>query len=125
MADSSGDKKHLATERRRRQAREEGQVVKSQDLTSAALLVLGALQHFGCSVVRLLSILPVRWPMRSPHHGLTPLETNDAANWLLVSAGRLAIAGGADAVGDVRRRHSDQCVADGPCVLHARSLSPS
>ena len=91
MADSSGDKKHLATERRRRQAREEGQVVKSQDLTSAALLLsalaalwlLGgsAAQHLGGALADALS---------SPR--LTPLESNDAANWLMVSAARLGIA---------------------------------
>lgn len=41
MADSSGDKKHAATDRKRRKAREQGQVVKSQDLSSAALLLCG------------------------------------------------------------------------------------
>lgn len=46
---SSGEKKHPATDRRRRQAREKGQVVRSQDLTSAALLLaaLGVLSWFG------------------------------------------------------------------------------
>ncbi|MEM9827035.1 MAG: EscU/YscU/HrcU family type III secretion system export apparatus switch protein [Planctomycetota bacterium] len=39
MAESSGDKKHEATDRKRRQAREQGQIVKSQDLSSAALLL--------------------------------------------------------------------------------------
>ncbi len=38
-----GDKQHDATPHRRQQAREEGQVVKSQDLGSAALLVVGLL----------------------------------------------------------------------------------
>ena len=38
MAGDSGDKKHLPTERRKAKAREEGQIPKSQDLTSAALL---------------------------------------------------------------------------------------
>jgi flagellar biosynthetic protein FlhB len=38
-----GDKQHDATPHRREQAREEGQVVKSQDLGSAALLVVGLL----------------------------------------------------------------------------------
>lgn len=40
MAESNGDKKHFATERKRRQAREQGQVVKSQDLASAAMLMI-------------------------------------------------------------------------------------
>ena len=57
MADSSGDKKHLATDRRRRQAREQGQVVKSQDLTSAALLLaaLGSLWMLGGSAAASLA----------------------------------------------------------------------
>lgn len=40
MAESSGDKKHAATETRRRKAREQGQVAKSQDLTSALMLLV-------------------------------------------------------------------------------------
>lgn len=39
MSDSGGDKKHAPSEQKRRKAREEGNVVKSQDLTSAALLM--------------------------------------------------------------------------------------
>jgi flagellar biosynthetic protein FlhB len=44
-----GDKTHEATPYRRQQAREEGQVVRSQDLASAALLIGGllALWYFG------------------------------------------------------------------------------
>ncbi|MEX2173305.1 MAG: flagellar biosynthesis protein FlhB [Pirellulaceae bacterium] len=42
-AEDFGDKTHEATPHRRQQAREEGQVVKSQDLASAALLVGGLL----------------------------------------------------------------------------------
>ncbi len=41
MADSSGDKKHEATDYRRQQAREEGNVARSQDLSSAILLLIG------------------------------------------------------------------------------------
>jgi flagellar biosynthetic protein FlhB len=40
MAEGQGDKKHFATDRRREQAKEEGQVTKSADLSSAAMLVL-------------------------------------------------------------------------------------
>jgi len=43
MADSAGDKKHEATEYRRRKAREEGNVVRSADLGSAALLLVGVI----------------------------------------------------------------------------------
>lgn len=42
-ADDFGDKTHEATPHRRQQAREEGQVVRSQDLASAGLLVAGLL----------------------------------------------------------------------------------
>jgi len=41
MADPGGDKTQEATPHRRRQAREEGQVARSQDLGSAVLLLLG------------------------------------------------------------------------------------
>ena len=91
MADSSGDKKHSASERRRRQAREEGQVVRSQDLTSAGMLLAAvgtlwmfgppAAEHLAAALVDALSITRIE-----------SLETNDAANWLLGYAGRLALA---------------------------------
>lgn len=91
MADSSGDKKHLATERRRRQAREEGQVVKSQDLTSAALLLsaVAALWMLGAPAARQLAGA-IAAALSSPD--LDRLETNDAASWMLSASGRLAIA---------------------------------
>ena len=41
MAEQDGDKSQEATPHRRQQAREEGQVFKSQDLASAVLLILG------------------------------------------------------------------------------------
>src|SRR5580704_5992246 len=41
MAEADGDKTQDATPHRRQQAREEGQVAKSQDLASAALLLVG------------------------------------------------------------------------------------
>jgi flagellar biosynthesis protein FlhB len=56
MADSDGDKTQDATPHRRQQAREEGQVAKSQDLASAALLLVGlaALLWMGGPVVEML-----------------------------------------------------------------------
>src|SRR5439155_26189499 len=42
-ADEFGDKTHEATPYRRQKAREEGQVVRSQDLASAGLLIAGLL----------------------------------------------------------------------------------
>ena len=43
MAEGSGEKKHEATEYRRHRAREEGNVAKSTDLTSAVLLLVGVI----------------------------------------------------------------------------------
>ncbi len=43
MADSGGDKKHDPTDYRRQKAREEGNVVRSPDLTSAVLLLAGVI----------------------------------------------------------------------------------
>src|SRR5437016_208776 len=43
MAEESGEKSQDATEHRRQQARDEGQVTHSQDLNSAALLLGGLL----------------------------------------------------------------------------------
>jgi flagellar biosynthetic protein FlhB len=43
MAGDQGDKKHFATDRRREKAREDGQVTKSADLSSAAMLVIALL----------------------------------------------------------------------------------
>src|ERR1700749_4690688 len=42
MAESAGEKSFDATPHRRQEAREQGQVVYSQDLASAAMLMLGA-----------------------------------------------------------------------------------
>ena len=42
MAESAGEKSFEATPHRRQEAREQGQVVYSQDLASAAMLMLGA-----------------------------------------------------------------------------------
>ena len=91
MSDSAGEKKHSASDRRRRQAREDGQVVKSQDLTSAALLMaaMGALWTLG---------LPASEQMAGAlrdslsQHRMAPLEAQDAASWLMGYAGRLAMA---------------------------------
>ena len=56
MADSGGEKKHDPTDYRRQKAREEGNVVRSPDLTSAVLLLAGVmlLDFTGPQVVRIL-----------------------------------------------------------------------
>ncbi|TWT83132.1 Flagellar biosynthetic protein FlhB [Planctomycetes bacterium CA13] len=91
MADTSGDKKHSATEKRRRQAREQGQVVRSQDLTSAALLLaaLGSLWMFGGPACETIAGVMAD-AFSTPH--LTPVSTTDASNWLLRTGARLGIA---------------------------------
>jgi flagellar biosynthetic protein FlhB len=53
MAEESGEKSHDATPHRRQQAREQGQVAYSQDLGSAALLLVGVLvlSYWGKAVI--------------------------------------------------------------------------
>jgi flagellar biosynthesis protein FlhB len=53
MAEESGEKSHDATPHRRQQAREQGQVAYSQDLGSAALLLVGVLvlSYYGKAVI--------------------------------------------------------------------------
>ena len=91
MAESSGEKKHLATDKRRRQAREQGQVVRSQDLTSAALLLaaLAVLWWFGGSASEQLAGAMIE-ALSTPR--LETLGTDEATNVLLILAGRLGIA---------------------------------
>lgn len=91
MSDSGGDKKHSPSERKRQQAREDGQIVKSQDLTSAALLLAGlgtlwtlginASEHIAGAMVEALSTFDAR-----------ASGTDDASNHLLRTASRLAMA---------------------------------
>lgn len=79
MAEEFGDKTHEATPHRRQQAREEGQVVKSQDLASAALLVAAVLilGYFGSSLAQSLG------RVTTEHLGgeaWVQLDTQDLAN---------------------------------------------
>ncbi|MEM9587241.1 MAG: flagellar biosynthesis protein FlhB [Planctomycetota bacterium] len=91
MADSGGDKKHSATEFKRRQAREKGQVAKSQDLTSAALLVTGVLlmKWLGGSAAGQMAAALAE--ALSQNH-LGEFQTSDASQSLLRSSTRMAIA---------------------------------
>jgi flagellar biosynthetic protein FlhB len=59
MAEQAGDKKHEASAYRREKAREEGNVVRSQDLGSALLLLIGVvvLDYFGPSTYQSLTTL--------------------------------------------------------------------
>jgi flagellar biosynthesis protein FlhB len=82
-SDAGGDKTHEATPYRRQQAREEGQVVRSQDLASAGLLIAGLciLWYFGKSLAEALGRLAIEhlggqaWltidPQTAVHHVAT------------------------------------------------------
>lgn len=89
MAD--GDKKHSASERKRRQAREKGQVAKSQDLTSAALLLsaLFAMKSIGARTSAMMASGIEAALSNSRIIAYTPQE---ATNELLRLSTRLAIA---------------------------------
>ncbi|MEM1228134.1 MAG: EscU/YscU/HrcU family type III secretion system export apparatus switch protein [Planctomycetota bacterium] len=91
MSDAGGDKKHFATDHKRRQAREQGQVAKSQDLTSAALLLAGtaALYWFGGKAAGFLAHGIVN-SLSQPLVG--PYDTQDATNELIRTGIRLAAA---------------------------------
>jgi len=91
VAGDQGDKKHFATERRREKAREDGQVTKSADLSSAAMLVIAllCLRWLGpalcervatAMVVSLSSGVTITWTIQ------------DAANRLFHYAAMLAVA---------------------------------
>ncbi len=62
MPEQNGDKAHEATPHRRQQAREQGQVAKSQDLSSAVVLLggVGVLMYLGGALVEFLMIFAQR-----------------------------------------------------------------
>jgi len=91
VAGDQGDKKHFATERRREKAREDGQVTKSADLSSAAMLMIALLclrwlgpalceRVAAAMVVSLSSGVTITWTIQ------------DAANRLFHYAAMLAVA---------------------------------
>jgi flagellar biosynthetic protein FlhB len=103
MSEQSGEKSFDATPHRRQQAREQGQVVYSQDLGSAALLVAGVLvlMNWGGAVIeqtirymeRQLGVVPTLTADRSEIvvHSFGLLQTFGVA--LLPILGTLALAG--------------------------------
>src|SRR5213592_377788 len=90
-AEDFGDKTHEATPYRRQKAREEGQVVRSQDLASAGLLVAGLLiiWYFSRGLADSLGNVTVE------HLGgeawLT-IDSSAVVHHLFALAGRLAMA---------------------------------
>ena len=89
MSDSSGDKKHLPTDKRRRQAREDGNIVKSQDLISAAMLLsaLAALWNLGPPACEKIAAMMVNALSSQDIESISP---GDATNWLLQDSAKLA-----------------------------------
>jgi len=89
-ADDFGDKTHEATPYRRQKAREEGQVVRSQDLASAGLLIAGLLilWYFGQGMANVLGHLTAE------HLGgqaWLSIDTQAAVHHALVVTARMAI----------------------------------
>lgn len=88
---SDGDKKHFATNRKREQAREQGRVAKSQDLTSASLLLaaIGAIYYFGDKTASVLAGA-MKSALSTPHLGA--YSPQDATNELMRVSGQFALA---------------------------------
>jgi flagellar biosynthetic protein FlhB len=88
-SDEFGDRTHEATPYRRQKAREEGQVVRSQDLASAGLLIAGllALWYFSRGLADMLAVLTAE------HLGAAWLQLDlpTAVQHTAYLAGRLAL----------------------------------
>ena len=91
MAESHLEKKHAPTPRRRQQAREQGQVAVSGDLTSATLLLaaVAALWLFGGSIAAQLAA-SMSESLSTPT--ITGVDVATASSWIVGMVGRLAIA---------------------------------
>ncbi|MDB4338590.1 EscU/YscU/HrcU family type III secretion system export apparatus switch protein [bacterium] len=90
MTDADVDKKHFATERRRRRARQEGQVVRSQDLTSAIMLIVAvtSLWMFGGPIVEKLAT----WLTESlSQTSLRLTDQNQMTRWLVSAVFKYAL----------------------------------
>src|SRR5918996_268176 len=90
MAEDFGEKTEAPTPRRREEAREQGQIARSQDLSSAVLLVgaMVLLKAFGDDVVAAMD--PFRSPLAQVAKSLAPLLAGVA---LLVVAVNLVQVG--------------------------------
>jgi len=91
MAGDDGDKKHSATDRRREQAREDGQVTKSADLSSAAMLILAlmSLSWLGGPLCETVAGVMVDSLSMTNSKGWT---TQDAGQHILRKSANFAIA---------------------------------
>lgn len=89
MAESTGDKKHPASEQKRSDARRKGQVVRSQDLASAGMLLIavGILRWRGPILASDLATL-IRDTLATT--APQPISNQEATGMLTVAAGDLA-----------------------------------
>jgi flagellar biosynthetic protein FlhB len=85
MAEQFGEKQHDATQHRRQQAREQGQVARSQDLSSALLLLaaVSALMYFGEGLAKYFVELTDR-QLRGDGSGLAIEQADVVHQWLEV-----------------------------------------
>ena len=93
MPEQTGEKSEEATQHRRERARTEGQVAKSQDLSSALLLLgaVGCLMYLGSSVVDFMGMLASR-----KLGGEQPWKLDQAGavfelNWLAMEVGNILL----------------------------------
>jgi flagellar biosynthetic protein FlhB len=92
LADSSGDKKHEPTDYRRQKAREEGNVARSQDVTSAVLLLAGVLLLDFTGPMMLRAMMDVvSEELRQPMTWEADASTNLAQLVRLISKGSFAL----------------------------------
>lgn len=91
MADDNGDKRFPASERRRQKAREQGQIPRSSDLTSAGLLLaaLWVISYFGPPMVEDAARVLVK-ALRDTN---TDKMTVESATGILVEAGYFGVSG--------------------------------
>ena len=93
MAEEYGEKTEAPTPRRRQEAREQGQIARSQDLTAAAMIVaaLLLLNAFGQDLVKALrALLAETLSLRSPAAG--PAATGPALKELVRSLAQVVKA---------------------------------
>ncbi|MGV3484156.1 MAG: EscU/YscU/HrcU family type III secretion system export apparatus switch protein [Planctomycetaceae bacterium] len=91
MAEGQGDKKHFATDRRREQAREEGQITKSADLSSAAMLLISLLGLYWLGGALCESVAGAMIESLSMPHSLA-WTAQDASQHMIRYGAMLAIA---------------------------------
>jgi flagellar biosynthetic protein FlhB len=91
MAESNGDKTEAPTAKRRTEAREQGQIARSPDLTAAVLLVGGMymLRWYGGGVVKALSTMMTDM---LDSRSLSGVSTSDLGSLLMTSIHSIGVA---------------------------------